>query len=154
MIKSAIRLIETNFRLNKEIKTAYDIAVKECILDRGEIKGSVGIINNPTANEAVRVVDIHISCVYVAIKNKHGKTYPYEVKKPAKWLKLFDWVQNQANQNYITKVVFDGRYIKNELHIKTTVNNNMATTTYFNARANIMCAALAAACQIGLIKIM
>lgn len=148
--------IESNFKMYSQIKKEYECVLNERRFDY-KTGGSNGkaLINDKTANEAIREIEPpYIPKVYINVFDNKGHIYVIKIKDPLKWIKLYEWVKENTLKNKIQNIVFTGRYIKGENHTVTTVENNISTQLYFDARSEILHTALAGACQMGIIKVM
>lgn len=155
--KSVIfKKIESNFKIYAQIKKEYECVLNERRFDY-KTGGSNGnaLISDKTANEAIREIEPpYIPKVYINVFDNKGHIYVRKIKDPLKWIKLYEWVKENTLKNKIQNIVFTGRYIKGENHTVTTVENNISTQLYFDARSEILHTALAGACQMGIIKVM
>lgn len=148
--------IESNFKMYSQIKKEYECVLNEHIFDY-KTGGSNGkaLINDKTANEAIREIEPpYISKIYIDVYDNKGNVFIKKIKDPLKWVQLYEWVKENTLKNKIQSIVFNGRYIKGENHTVTTVENNISTQLYFDARSEILHTALAGACQMGIIKVM
>ncbi|WP_304068188.1 hypothetical protein [Megamonas hypermegale] len=113
------------------------------------------LINDRTANQAIKEIEPpFVPKIYITVNNEKGGIYVKRVVNPFKWMQLFEWARKQAAKNKIQTAVFEGRYVRQELHTATASKNGISRQAYFDARAEILHMALAGACQLGLIKVM
>ena len=153
-----VKIIENNFKDIELIKAAYNNALQDFRFDhRSGGSGGNALISDPTANSGVHLADPpYVPAVTIAVDItvkgcNHGKLRT--IKKPRKWLELYEFTVKYAQQNELRLLVFNSRYIKNELHTKFTAQHNISTTAYYNVRDDILSTALAAACQLGIVRV-
>lgn len=154
-----IKIIEGNFRNIKMINKAYNEALQDYKFDhRSGGCGGNALISDPTASCGVHMAEPPYVPAVTIIAEESSKTRKYSklrtIYKPRKWLELYGFVQKYAGQNDLRLLVFNSRYIKGELHTKFTAEHNISTTAYYNVRDDIMSTALAAACQLGIVKVL
>lgn len=154
-----VKIIEANFRNIQLIRQAYNNALQDYKFDyKSGGSGGNALISDPTANGGVHLADPpYIPAVTIAVDEnskgrQHGKLRT--IKKPYKWLELYSFTKKYASLNSLRLLVFTSRYIKGELHTKFTVEHGISTTAYYNVRDDLMSTALAAACQLGIVKVM
>lgn len=127
------------FELEKEIRLA--IAEYKKTGNAGDSCNSGGGMNNPTENKALREI-CEVKKVTV-----NGEVITY----PERWLKVIESTYSRLNsdEKEIFRMKMRGiRYVKicNEYHISSSVLYNIIDSCYHYA--------LAAACQLGLIKVL
>lgn len=153
---SVFKVIENHLLWYTQIKKEFNAILDEHKYDykTGGTDGKA-LINDRTANQAIKEIEPpYVSKIYININDDKGSIYVKKIKNPFKWLQLFEWVQNVSSSNKNKAAVFNGRYVRQELHTITTSKNGISRQAYFNAREEILYMALAAACQLGLVKVM
>ena len=150
------KTMETNFKLYPSIKREFIIILNERKYDyKTGGKHGKALIKDETANKAIKELEPpYIARLYVDCNDDKGGIHTRRINNPFKWLQLFEWVRDYSCKDKIKKAVFEGRYIRKEAHTTTILSNGFSEKTYFNARNDILHTALAAACQLGLVKVM
>lgn len=151
-----LKTIEQYFYWYPGIKKEFALVLDERKFDY-KTGGSDGnaLINDRTANRAIKEIEPpFIPKIYITINDEKGGIRVKKIINPFKWIQLFEWTRRYAAKDEIQQAVFNGRYVKQELHTITTSQNGFSRQVYFNARMEILHVALAAACQLGLVKIM
>ena len=151
-----LKTIEQYFLWYPEIKKEFALVLDERKHDyKTGVSDVNALINDRTANQAIKEIEPpFIAKIYITINDDKGRIYVKKISNPFKWLRVFEWTRKQAAKNKIKNIVFEGRYVRQELHTATTSKNGISRQAYFNAREEILYTALAGACQLGLVKVM
>lgn len=142
---SIIRLIESVFYREKELRKAVHDARLDA--DTGHSRlgrhGGKGFISDPTAIQAMRnmkeIPEVTLS---------DGFTVSY----PERWLKVVDGTYSTLDD--ISKTLLQSRYTSHRTHLQCCADLHISHSTFYKLINEARSFARAAACQLGLIKVM